>query len=207
MRRLLFALILLMGAWPAQAQEPALFPQPVIVDRGYLRLGTAVEFEMEGTTADAFEFVIRVDPTVDVTWNLPATGGSAGTQLQTAGGDNATLSWGAAGSSRDYKVLTGLLSPQDALDAILASPVHRFRYRSDAAISTGDTGTEYAGIVADEAPWAMHFGGTILNPINTAGYTFAAIQALQAEIDALKVQLADRPRRTWRTLWLWATKE
>ena len=206
-RRLLFALILLLGsAIRTSAQEPRLFPQPVIVDRGYLRLGAGVPFEMEGTTNDAFEFRMYVDPTADVSWHLPATGGTIGTQLTTLGGsNNATLTWAAAGSTRDSKLMAGLLEPQDALQAILSAPIHRFRYKPGEG--TQDSATEYAGIVADEAPWAMHYNGSVLNPVNTAGYAFAAIQALEAEIATLKAQLTEKPaRRTWRTLWLWRTQ-
>ena len=203
-QRIFSALILLLvWAGPAHAQEQRILENILISDR--FVLGAGVPFEMEGTTADAFEFQIRIDPTEDVTWNLPAAGGTVGQQLQTGGGANATLSWAAASSTRDAKLMAGLLEPQEALDAILSAPIHRFRYKPGAG--TQDSTTEYAGIVADEAPWAMHFGGAILNPINTSGYAFAAIQALKAEIDALKAQLAERPRRTWRTLWLWTTKE
>ena len=204
-RRLIGALILLLGsAISVAAQEPQIIDRPVEINRGYLRLGAGVPFEMEGTTSDAFEFRMRVDPTLDVTWILPTGGATAGTQLQSAGGSNMTLSWASAGSTRDLKVMAGLLEPQDALQAILSVPIHRFTYKP--GMGTQDSSTEYAGIVADEAPWAMHFDGTVLNPVNTAGYSFAAIQALQAEIDALKAQIAERRRqRTWRTLWLWST--
>lgn len=185
MRRLLFALILLVAAWPAQAQETFVTQRPYDVNRGFLRLGAGVVFEMEGTTNDAFEFRMRGDPTEDVTWILPAAAGTAGQQLQTGGGPGAeTLSWAAAGSTRDLKLLEGFLAPQDALRAVLSAPIHRFHYKPGAG--TLDRGTQYAGIVADEAPWAMHFNGTILNPVNTAGYSFAAIQALEAQITALE---------------------
>lgn len=208
MRRLFFALILLVAAWPAQAQETFIHDSPVTVNRGFLRLGAGVVFEMEGTTNNAFEFRLRVDPTEDVNWILPAAAGTAGQQLQTGGGANGeTLSWASAGSTRDIKLMAGLLDPQEALRAVLEAPVHRFRYKP--GTGTLDSATEYAGIVADEAPWAMHFNGTILNPVNTSGYAFAAIQALQAELDALKAELAATQvrRRSWRTLWLWAIRE
>ena len=207
MRRVLIALILLLiGTTGAYAQEREIIDRGLVVNRDVLRLGTLVELEMEGSTNDAFEFTVRVDPTEDTGWDLPGTNGTAGQQLQTTGGRPVSaLSWASASSTRDVKILAGLLEPQDALAAVLAAPVHRFRYKPGAG--TQDSTTEYAGIVADEAPWAMHFNGTILNPVNTTGYAFGAIQALQAEIEALKKQLAERPRRTWRTLWLWATKE
>ena len=206
MRRVLSALILLLvGTTGAYAQERQLIDRGLVVNRDALFLGAGVELVMEGTTNDAFEFTMRIDPTVDVTWELPASGGTAGQQLQTGGGNDAVLSWASAGSTRDLKVLAGLLTPQDALQAVLSAPIHRFRYK--AGMGTQDSVTEYAGILANEAPWAMHFGGTILNPVNTAGYAFASIQALQAEIETLKAQIAQMTtpvkRRTWRTLWIW----
>ena len=172
------------------AQEAERFNgRPILVERGYAELGAGVRFTMEGTTADAFEFTFRMDPTADTNYIWPATVGSAGTQLQTDGVAGATqLSWASAASTRDAKVLDGVLPPEDALTAVLAAPVHRFHYKPGAG--TLDTQTQYAGIVADEAPWAMHHDGQILNPINTAGYAFAAIQAQQAQIDALKAEIA-----------------
>ena len=199
MRQVIWALLLIVCVGSnAFAQEQQRLANVLITDR--IELGAAVPFIMEGTTADGFEFFMRVDPTEDVTWNLPAAGGTAGQQLQTSGGANSTLSWASAGSTRDVKIMAGLLAPRDALAAVLAAPVHRFKYK--AGMGTQDSTTEYAGIVADEAPWAMHFGGTILNPVNTAGYSFAAIQALQAEIEALKAQMAaQRPQRRWWQFW------
>lgn len=203
LRRILGALILLLVSTTGVfAQEAEHFNgRPIAVDRGFARLGAGVYLEMEGTTNDAFEFQIRIDPTADVNWALPATQGSAGTQLQNNG--DGGLSWGSAASTRDVKLLTGLLAPADALQAILSAPIHRFTYKPGAG--TQDSTTEYAGIIADEAPWAMHFNGTVLNPVNTSGYAFAAIQAMQAEIDTLKAELA--AKATKRSRWLfWRRK-
>lgn len=204
MRRTLGAmLLLLVAAIPALAQQEIDRRQNVEINRGFFRLGAGVALEMEGTTNDAFEFFLRIDPTVDVTWILPASAGSSGQQLQTDGATQQTLSWASAASSRDNKILEGVFSPQSALDAILKTKIYRFHYKPDAAQSTGDKVTQYVGPVAEEAPYAMHFNGTILNPINTFGYTAAAIQALQAEIDALKAQLAEKPAkpRRWYLFW------
>lgn len=202
--RALSALILWLAVPTAgYAQEQQRVANVLVLNA--LELGAGVAFVMEGTTADGFEFRMRVDPTADVNWTLPASAGSAGTQLQTSGvAGEEILSWASAGSTREQKLIAGLLDPSEALQAILDAPVHRFKYKPGAG--TQDSTTEYAGILADEAPWAMHHNGTILNPVNTAGYTFGAIQALQAEIAALKLRLAEPSRRTWRTLWLWRTR-
>uniref|UniRef100_A0A6M3LCA9 Uncharacterized protein n=1 Tax=viral metagenome TaxID=1070528 RepID=A0A6M3LCA9_9ZZZZ len=55
---------------------------------------------------------------------------------------------------------------------------------------TQDTETEYVGIMGDEAPWAMHYKGGIVNPVNSLGYTTLAIQALEERVRELEAQLA-----------------
>ena len=186
------ALVLLaMGATVLYAQEQQRLANILITD--VLILGASVPFQMEGTTADAFEFTIRVDPTADTEWVLPATNGAAGTQLQTDGIAGASnLSWASAGSKTAYKTLDGRLDPNEALATVLKTPIHRYHYNADApkGVNTGDFVTQYAGPLAEEAPWAMHHNGAILNPVNTIGYPIAAIQAQQAQIDALKAEIA-----------------
>ena len=201
MKRLVLALILLLGSViSVAAQERQIIDRGVVINRDALVLGTSVELVFEGTTNDGNEFTIASQD-VDADWTLtfPANDGTSGQQLQTDG--SGVTVWASAGSTRDMKRMAGLLSPTDALAAVLSAPIHRFRYKP--GMGTQDSTTDYAGIVAEEAPWAMHFDGTILNPVNTVGYAFASIQALHAEIEALKAQIAARrPHRTWRTLWL-----
>lgn len=126
-----------------------------------------------------------------VTFVLPAATGTNGQQLTTDGGTPGILSWSAAGSSRLSKDIHGQADPKEALALMLATPVHRFHYREDAkGPTTQDFQTEYVGVVAEEASWAMHYGGQIVNPVNTIGYSVLAIQALKAEIDELRRELA-----------------
>ena len=173
---------------PVAAQEPErLGGRPLQVE-GYVYLGAGAYFQMEGTTANGFELTIRADPTEDTNYIFPATMGSAGQQFQTDGGGQ--LSWASAASGRDNKVLEGLIAPDEALRTLLGTPIYRFHYRPDAAMSTQDFSTLYVGPVAEEAQWAMHHQGRILNEINTAGYAIASIQAQQAQIEALKAEIA-----------------
>lgn len=150
--------------------------------------GSALVFE--GATADANEATLTfTDPAADGTLTLTLAGQAAGEQLQTDG--SGVLTWEAAGSKREYKTLEGRIDPAEALQAILSAPVYRFHYRpvganGERTTTTGDFRTQYVGIMADEAPWAMHHNGNILNPVNTAGYTFAAIQALEQRLAALE---------------------
>jgi hypothetical protein len=112
------------------------------------------------------------------------TEGTSGEQL-TSGGAGTVMAWTAASSIRCHKdIIDRELQPRDALERMLDTKVYPFRYKE--GFGTGDTETEYWGIMADEAPWAMHYDGGIVNPVNTLGHTVLAIQALQQEIDELR---------------------
>lgn len=122
--------------------------------------------------------------------------GADGEQL-TSGGAAAVTDWAAAASLREFKHLDGERTDSAAvLDQMVKTPVYDFKYRSreealpgEHIMSTGDIETTYTGIVADEAPWAMHHHGKILNPINTFGHTVLAIKALAAQNKALSDRL------------------
>jgi hypothetical protein len=117
--------------------------------------------------------------------------GADGEQL-TSGGAGAECDWAAAGSLRAFKHLLGeRTDAPDVLALLRRTPVHDFTYRrrDETGVritSTGDTETVYTGVVADEAPWAMHHGGRILNPVNALGYCLLAIKALADKVDALE---------------------
>ena len=148
---LVAAVLLLMGAAAVFAQEQRRLENILITK--YFELGAGVEFVMEGTTADAFEFRMFIEPTEDIMWQLPTAAGTAGTQLQTngiVGGE--VLTWASAGSSAEFKTLDGMLDPQVALRTIMETPIHRFHYNPTApnAVTTGDYETEYAGPLAEE---------------------------------------------------------
>ena len=122
------------------------------------------------------------------------TEGAAGEQL-TSGGTGAVMTWDAAASTIESKRNIRVWdSPGEALRAILGTPIYRFNYKApadrDGYAGLSDLDTEYVGPLAHEAPWAMHYGGRILNPINTFGYLALSIQALHEEITALHTRLA-----------------
>ena len=117
------------------------------------------------------------------------TEGSAGEQL-TSGGAATVMSWSAASSLRENKNVIAEANPQDALATILNTKAYRFHYKEGRG--TGDIDTEYVGIMADEAPWAMHYGNSIVNPVNTLGYTVLAVQALSDKIENLESLLAKK---------------
>lgn len=123
-----------------------------------------------------------------IAYTAPPDDGDAGEQLQTNG--TGTLTWEAAASLREFKDLLGRLDPGEALDLLLGATVHRFKYREDARVSTGDHDTEYLGVMADELPQAMHHKGRIFNPVSAFGLCVAAIQALHRENQELRERLA-----------------
>lgn len=130
---------------------------------------------------------------------LPAAVGNNGEQLTTDGNaGTATLSWAAAGSLREFKVLLGSLTDRagDALARILGADVQAFRYRertpeqSGEVITTGDTTTVYHGVIGDEYREVMHHGGKIFNPVSAFGETVLAIQALAERLQRIETLLA-----------------
>ena len=137
------------------------------------------------------------------TMELPAAVGGAGQQLTDAGGNGVT-SWAAA-SLGEWKNDLGILDPHEALTAVISAPTHIFTYNADVmpAGQSDGAGNEFAGIFAEEAPWAMYGkrdgykSGIAFNPVNAFGYARAAIEALYedlqnaiSEIAGLKTQLA-----------------
>ena len=196
-RFVLTALLLMVCVGLLSAQEQQRLGNVLITD--VFTLGASVPLTMEGTTADGFEFRWFVDPTSDVYWQGPNANGAAGEQLQTNGVPG-VLSWASAASGRENKILEGKFDPAEALKLVMNTPVYGFHYKPDAARSTKDFTTQYVGPVADEAPWAMHHDGTILNPINALGIPLAAMQAQQAQIEALKAEIEalKHPKRWWQ---------
>ncbi len=120
------------------------------------------------------------------TLTLPTAVGGAGEQLTDAAGDGIT-SWAAAASLRDYKDIAGLADPHTALDQLLNTKAYRFHYKEGRG--TLDVDTEYVGVMADEAPWAMHYNGGIVNPVNTLGYMVLGFQAVDERIKELEAEI------------------
>ena len=98
------------------------------------------------------------------------------------------LAW--AGSLRSMKdIISTVTDPSEVLTQILSTPIYRFHYKT--GMGTGDTQTEYVGVMADEALWAMHYNGTVINPVNTLGYMVLGIQATNKKITDLSTIVAD----------------
>ena len=119
------------------------------------------------------------------TFTLPPDDGDAGEQLQTNG--SGVTTWEAAASERKYKLLGAMPTPQWGLEAILRMPIHSFHYDPKSG-KAKDFATEYYGVVADEAPLVMHWGGTIFNEISAFGLTTLAIQRHEQRIAQLEAE-------------------
>jgi len=131
---------------------------------------------------------IRLDGSLWV--ESSSTEGTAGEQL-TSGGAGTVMTWAAAGSLREFKKMRGVLDPTIALERVLSAPVEIWTYDPDARVSTHDFDTEYTGVVADKAPWAMHHEGKIFSPVSAFGHTAGAVQALYSEIESLKKKIVE----------------
>src|SRR3989337_249364 len=138
--------------------------------------------------AQATAFAANV--TLSSTLTAGADGvGTNGEQL-TSGGAGAETSWTAAACLREVKNIGAeRTDAEDVLAQMVSKPGYDFTYK-EKVISTGDTKTQYTGIMAEDAPWATHYNGRILNPINTFGYTVLAMKALMHRIEDLEKQLA-----------------
>ena len=146
---------------------------------------TAVKIDQANTTSPAL-WVDTGNARFDGAISLGTDMGDDGQQL-TSGGDDAACDWTAASSLREYKDIGKQASPQEALETMLNTPAYHFHYKEKKG--TGDTSTEYVGVMADDAPWAMHYKGKIVNPVNSLGYTVLSVQALNNKIEKLEQEL------------------
>ncbi|KKL69912.1 hypothetical protein LCGC14_2110180 [marine sediment metagenome] len=154
------------------------------------------KMEFDGATSGTVTLTVN---TTAGTWamELPAAVGGAGEQLTDAAGNGVT-SWAAAGSRRGLKDVIGLWDrPQGALDRMLNTKVYRFHYKE--GMGTRDRATEYVGVMGDEASWAMHYKGGIVNPVNTLGYMVLGFQAVDAQIQRLERELTELKAQVGRS--------
>lgn len=169
----------------------------IYVASGKILIASAdpIQLGVAGSTTGTLDICGATSGVVTVTVNatagtwtmtLPAAVGTAGHQLTDAGGNGIT-SWAAPSSLREYKDILCEANPQEALDAILRTKAYRFHYKE--GMGTLDIETEYVGVLANEALWAMHYGGAVVNPVNTLGYMVLGFQAMDAKIETVKEKI------------------
>lgn len=165
---------------------------------------SATEFELDqaldvdGTANFAAEAEFAANVHIQSTLEAGSDGVGADGEQLTSGGAAAQCDWAAAASLRQFKNILGLRSDeQKVLDQLVNTPVYDFRYKTkdewdsdERLTTTGDAETVYTGIMADEAPWLMHYGGRIINPINTVGYLLMGIKALAQRVEELEAARA-----------------
>ena len=150
--------------------------------------GTAAgTLEIDGSTSGTATLITAASTTSYTMTLPPAANSNSGYQLTCASTDTVTT-WAAAASLREYKDIDGEHDPEDGLAKILDTKVYDFHYKPGKG--TQDTKTHYVGLVADEAPWAMHYDGGVVNPINALGYAMLGIKALADRLAALDNRLA-----------------
>ena len=153
-----------------------------VTNTAMLHIATAMSGTITGTHYGIWSAVTtRLDSSLWVEGS--PTEGTAGEQLQ-SGGAGAVMVWAAAASRREWKnVMAQYLQPHDALDRILGTQVYPFTYKD--GYGTHDYDTEYLGVLADEAPWAMHHNGGVFNPVSAFGHTVLAFQAVETSLQKL----------------------
>jgi len=86
------------------------------------------------------------------------------------------------------KDIEGEHDAQDALAKLLTTKVYDFHYKPGKG--TQDSSSQYVGVMADEAPWAMHYNNGVISPVSAFGYTVLGFQAMAEKIRALESRLA-----------------
>lgn len=135
--------------------------------------------------------VITVPGTINANWTLtlPPDDGDATEHLQTNG--SGVTTWeNPATSFREAKILEGLLDREVALERVRSAPVYLYHYNPDVKHVGGDYRTQFAHIVADEAPWAMRADGKSAAILSELGHLIASVGLLADKVDALEAKVA-----------------
>lgn len=176
----------------------ALTITPATTITGALVASTGITVTTGGLTVTAGTLNIDgiADFAADLKINSTLTAGADGVgadgEQLTSGGAAAECDWAAAASLKRFKnLLSKRTDAAEVLELLTETPVWDFQYKrkgenGEHVMSTGDFKTVYTGIMSEDAPWAMHFGGKILNPITTFGYTVLAFKGLVNRVKALE---------------------
>jgi hypothetical protein len=96
--------------------------------------------------------------------------------------DGATSFAATTGTDDTKENVKPVVDPNSALTTIINTPVYTFNLKS----GTGsEDSTDYVGVMASDAPWAMSADGNSINTTNSLGYTILGMQATNKRIDDL----------------------
>jgi len=123
-------------------------------------------------------------------YTLP-TADAACSGMQLTCNASGVTSWAAA-SLGAFKNDLGIVCGNEALTKVISSPVHHFTYAPEkmpTGLWNGD-GEEFVGVFGEEALWAMQGARKRgLSLINSVGHLTAALQALNAKVEALEAKV------------------
>jgi hypothetical protein len=96
--------------------------------------------------------------------------------------DGATSFAATTGTDDTKENVKPFVDPNSALTTIINTPVYTFNLKS----GTGaEDSTNYVGVMASEAPWAIGSDGNSINTTNALGYTILGMQAINKKINDL----------------------
>lgn len=122
-----------------------------------------------------------------------------GTQTMVVNNGNSTHRWAIVycqnvntACSEAYKEDIAYLDPDEVLKDVLATPVARFRYKAAGdETMPGKPSDVQMGIIAERTPKSLLTTADSASPMSVAAAGLAGIQALQAQIDTLRRELAE----------------
>ncbi len=143
------------------------------------------------TPASGFVYLINRGNTGYAIWPDASGNLRIGTLAPSSGNDTSGVVCGTQTSSLDTKnVVSEFTDYDEALGAIIATPLYNFTYKSGAFNSE-----QFTGIITDYSPvFGMdrddkHQGGKSLNEVTAHGYEMAAIKALNKRIESQHVEI------------------
>ncbi len=143
------------------------------------------------TPSSGFIYLINRGNTGYSVWPDASGNLRIGTLAPSSGNDTSGVVCGTQTSSLDTKnVVSEFTDYDEALGAIIATPLYNFTYKSGAFNSE-----QFTGIITDYSPvFGMdrddkHQGGKSLNEVTAHGYEMAAIKALNKRIESQHVEI------------------
>lgn len=153
--------------------------------------GSGGNLNFSGTTDSITKFAAGASP-ANITYTWPQTDpGACDDQLSST--CVGVMSWTAKASMGFFKDLLGLTCRKLAYDRIKHAKVYDYNYKDEFKdrMEGGHTPHPFAGVIGEEAPWAMQGRkNRNFSPISAFGNLTVAFQVLNAKVEALEAQLS-----------------